>query len=76
MEELVSMPCKGCGKDKSHVATYGFTLIRWEGQGLMKVHGGMSGRTYRFDGYGSVIPIENKDLEAVKMIPRMRIIPY
>jgi len=69
------MPCRGCGK-KGGVAqgTYGFTPVRWEGNNMRKVHGGLSGRTYRFDGYGSVVPIDDRDLKAISKMPGMKVL--
>lgn len=70
------MPC--CGgkrKDQPYVPGLGYTMFRYEGQqSPVKVLGGVTGRTYRFDGYGSVVPIDSRDAGNVKTIPGMRVV--
>ncbi len=68
--------CGSKAQANSNVAApgYGFTPVRWEGSGSIKALGGTTNRTYRFNGYGSVVAIDDKDLSTVTAIPRMRIV--
>jgi hypothetical protein len=68
------MPCCGGRKRSSrrYVPGYGYSHIRWEGQGPYKAHGGVTGTLYRFSGYGSVVPVDERDLGNIKTIPGMR----
>lgn len=52
----------------------GYTAYRWEKNGPIKVLGGITGKTYKFEGYGSVVPIDNRDVGNVKSIPGMRLV--
>jgi hypothetical protein len=62
---------KGRSSQRKYVPGVGYAYIRWEGQGPIKAHGGVTGKMYRFDGYGSVVPVDQRDGN-VKGIPGMR----
>jgi hypothetical protein len=70
----------GCGCGSSNKTTgsapagYGYKSVRWTGNGPIKVHGGLTGMTYRFDGYGSVVAIDDRDVTRVTGIPKMDVV--
>ena len=61
----------GCCGGRRKRISMNYSNVRWQGQGPIKVHGGVTGATYRFDGYGSVISIDTRDLGNVLSIPGM-----
>lgn len=69
------MGCCGKGKrPRPYIPGYGFKMVRWQGQGPIKVHGGVTGKTYRFEGYGSVVPIDDRDMGNVSVIHNMVVV--
>ena len=68
------MPCCGGSQSTNYLKTkLGFTKFKWVGSGSVKIHGGMTGKAYRFDGHGSVVQVDNRDLGNIKSIPGMKV---
>jgi hypothetical protein len=44
-------------------------MVKYNGQSPIKVHGGTTGLTYVFNGYGYVMAIDDRDLSNVMAIP-------
>jgi len=69
------MGCCGKGRrTRPYVPGYGYKSVRWTGQGPMKIHGGVTNRLYRFEGYGSVVAVDDRDMGNVKTIPGMVVV--
>jgi len=47
----------------------GYSMVKYNGQSPIKVHGGTTGLTYVFNGYGYVMAIDDRDLSNVMAIP-------
>jgi hypothetical protein len=66
--------CGGKRSQRRYVPGHGYKFIRWQGQGPIKAHGGVTGKTYRFDGYGSVVPVDDRDMGNIATIPNMVVV--
>jgi hypothetical protein len=68
------MGCCGGRTKPSNPHGYGYIHVRWEGKTPLRVVGGVTGNKYRFDGYGSVVAIDQRDQGNVKSIPGMKVV--
>jgi hypothetical protein len=67
------MTCCGKNRTSDPVIGSGFTYVKYEGTTPHRILGGVTGRIYRFDGYGSVVAVSDRDLGSVTAIPKMKI---
>ena len=63
------MPC--CGQKRKPDAVSGYATARWLGRGIVKVFGAGTGRTYQFNGHGSVLSIDKRDMASMTSTPNM-----
>lgn len=66
----------GCCGDRRRALTQAaqYVTVKYEGAGHIKVKGGMTGKDYCFDGWGSTQKVDKRDLSNVGRIPGMRIV--
>jgi hypothetical protein len=61
-----------CGDKRKSINGFGFTSIRYTGHEPRKITG-YTRKVYRFDGYGSVIAIDNRDVDDILTLPDMKV---
>lgn len=60
-----------CCGEKRRAINIGYTPVRFGGQGNQKILGNITGRIYKFEGHGSVVSVDNRDVSSVASIPNM-----